>query len=110
MSEDKKHTPLPYFITAHNGIGIPFWRVSYCKQEIGGEYIVIAECTNKTNAEFIVRACNSHYKLLGLAKIFRGSINNSLCDSDIPGNSALLKARQDKLRLVDEAIAKAEGK
>lgn len=56
-----KHTPLPWHY-------IEEWRGIYDSPDIRGAQVRIAEIANtpdyKANAEFIVRACNSHYELV----------------------------------------------
>lgn len=68
MVMNKKHTPLPYHLINHTGI--------YSGKK--GEKIIastgkstsMAETITErcANAEFIVRACNSHYELLAYAE------------------------------------------
>lgn len=76
MSENKKHTPLPWTVGALNPMTGQI-RISYKYYNseftstggIGSQ--PIADIINKevrANAEFIVCACNSHYQLLGTLK------------------------------------------
>ena len=87
-----KHTPLP-------------WKIR--KQDIydaNGMYVATWSGTVK-NAEFICRACNSHYDLLEAAKLVEGMFSVWLLDTH--RSPITMKVGIDKLR---KATAKAEGK
>ncbi len=62
-----KHTPLPWITAGRNGAGDHIHgndgEVAWCRTYVG-----IPSETIKANAEFIVRACNSHYELLDAAR------------------------------------------
>lgn len=92
-----KHTPLPWAYmriektyTAHDGRYVTVATVYQGDK-------AIARCHNVEDADFIVRACNSHYELLnGMKEIL------SLSDLDMADGD---KAREIAAR----EIAKAEG-
>lgn len=54
----------------------------------------------RANAEFIVRACNSHYGLLDLAKLVHGSF----------GGGRVVTFSDEDIAAFNLAIAKAEGR
>lgn len=84
------HTSLPWRIDAVYGV----------KSDADTELLASTYCEpnpqrNKANAEFIVKACNSHYELLEACKAVLVSIQGA----------------DDQLeRIVKQAIAKTEGK
>lgn len=87
-----KHAPIP-------------WEIQKTKYE--GEFIInateqiksVASVGTQANAEFIVRACNSHYDLLEVCKEVRKHLSGVLTDEQA-------KTR----RQLEQAIAKAERK
>lgn len=126
MSEDKKHTPLPWEVNIIRNEGdfgmgedISSGFDSYSISIANGK--IIADTTNsdliivedesddetrftwdtvgKANAEFIVRACNTHYKLLDACKEVTEWFANK---------SEFVGAELNEL--IKAAIAKAEGK
>lgn len=63
--------------------------------------------------EHIIRACNSHYELLDIAKKRRAELCFQIIDLEktFPKNSAKkIKRLTDEMNLIDNAIVKAEGK
>lgn len=93
MSE-MKHTKLPWHVgdvdaetLQINIIGEPQYGFYVCGVIAGVE-------SQEANAEFIVRACNSYYDMLAVCKDVRGFLKRSGYDT----------------KLVDDAIAKAEGR
>lgn len=88
---ETKHTPLPWHIKDQNVGGDKY---HYIQQK--GKFIgFVMGITDKADAEFIVRACNSHYELLEAAKAALGD------GSDL---------RPHVLEKLKKAISKAEGK
>lgn len=59
--------------------------------------------TTKANAEFIVKACNTHYDLLEALDLITGGLMN-----DSPKNPE--KQRKALLKIAQQAIAKTERK
>lgn len=66
MSEDKKHTPLHFKLVKHSGNDLNAIlpaAIEICPSEGRSFYHVIKPSHHDVEvAEFIVRACNSHYK------------------------------------------------
>jgi len=104
-----KHTPLPWL--ADNGDS-EVWGIF---DDNGAELAYLIKLPSiepskefdesKANAEFIFRACNSHYDLLEAAKLVEGMFSVWLLDTH--RSPITMKVGIDKLR---KATAKAEGK
>lgn len=115
--EDKKHTPLPYSVPSDDysqGVYIGGDVLAEGANDFGNTHALMATtsttgCSNlqrRCNAEFIVRACNSHYELL---EALREIYNNA---SDCPASEGLkndswIAAKAKEIAIA--AIAKAEG-
>lgn len=113
MSEDKNHTPLPYR-TYFSPLGNPSkgWMIKAADEietPIGILPDPMESGKQQANAEFIVRACNSHYELLELVKNQRAIFDCELIAPDVQTSHSkeFLEAILDRY---DRAIAKAEGK
>lgn len=99
------HSPLPWAVTgnfAHESEHGEPWNAI----RVGGGYAfdmmsppAMGDATHYANAEFIVRACNSHDDLLAALKTIQG--NASLHESYFANNT---------WRIAEDAIAKAEGR
>lgn len=94
------HTPLPYY--NHEGtVWVAASRANYHTGEEEEYQQPLFDAGN--DAEFIVRACNSHYELLGVACDLRGRLNALRPD--------MRRHNEDtSLKLCNAAIAKAENK
>ena len=107
-----KHTELPWkvgYITAENEIdfevGVETVEDNYWIGSTGLE----EEPTGEANAEFICRACNSHYALLGACKGAIGyieTLEDALHANKIPIPKT--NSHQDELDMLEQAIAQAE--
>lgn len=95
------HTPLPWMVNKYHGIGTG---------ERGTDDIIVtgeglAMCDHPSaggNAEFIVRACNSHYELISC-------LVHVISACEVPG--ATTTANMEKqIAIARAAIKKAEGK
>lgn len=100
MSEDKKHTPLPYACGIKKDFGC-YESGNYTEELMVyrpngqfSEVICKGFYGNPDDAEFIVTACNSHYELLEIAKHV-----HKYFDAD-----------EEFYQNLEAAIAKAEGK
>lgn len=103
-----KHTTLPWITAGRNGAGDHIHgndgEVAWCRTYVG-----INSDTITANAEFIVKACNSHYDLLEALKGAIGALEFSRDYHGDLGNEEQAFA-QDKLDAALKAIEKAEGK
>lgn len=94
---EQKHTPLPY----HHWTGGKIISDNHDAGEYYGWYgKPVVQANNPETAEFIVRACNSHYELL---KIIRKAAED-LKDAESLYDDKII------INYLEEAIAKAEGK
>ena len=105
---DTQHTPVPWSIgglSSNPGEGhviesdsadrtIAWTANSYCTSN-DEEYI---SQEDEANAEFIVRACNSHYDLLETLDILR---------LDLENNGEIFGTDEARITLMEEAIAQA---
>lgn len=105
MEKEIKHTPLPYKRQGYHVV-----------RTIGGENSNIVAMTYglsqaeaEANAEFIVRACNSHYELLAKAHKLVRHIEDRL-KADDKKDVEFTSWLQSELSLAKSAINKAEGK
>ena len=98
-----KHTPLPWKKEIFNG------ELIVQDDDTNEYYVYICDCSSEfmsqeeeeANAEFIVRACNSHYELLEACKRTVEMFDkNSTAMNELPYTYTRLK----------QVIAKAEGK
>ena len=89
------HTPTPWFVGKKGRTG---HRVFATQQ--GTDGVVAAGIENRANADFIVRAANSHDELLGFIRNLR-----DLSDAGY-GDEVLAEVRGD---FCGELLAKAEG-
>lgn len=103
LESEIKHTPLPWLVDQTDQRNIRTQKrdlVAAC---------TVANSEPEANAEFIVRACNSHYELLGLCKKAREAFNHEKLQM-----SALFGVNypiyDEILGQFDVAIVKAEGK
>jgi hypothetical protein len=111
-SEPVKHSPLPWRVTqANEQSGIRTHGIETIGDGPDGLSMTIADLNDDAfehadidsgaalrNAEFIVRACNSHYDLIRMLNVYRlvcGSCGDLRCGV---------------CRKADELIAKAEGR
>lgn len=98
-----KHTPTPWEVTStlgqlaitrpHKTIGIAFDTV--CRMESNRDGSIDAEL----NAEFIVRAVNSHEALLEIVKTYKVRLDEQYDEENC-----------DEMEHIEKAIAQAEGK
>lgn len=107
-AERPKHTPTPYFYRFRLDVGGP-----------GGRFVVASETANRIaicssnglglneysrlNADFIVRACNSHEALLEACKAI---INERGTNGGDPDHISL----NDSIWMCQHAVDKAEGR
>jgi len=97
---EKKHAPLPYrYSDSLEEFGI-VWAGNQALFDASSNNL--DSDTQRANAEFIVRACNSHYELLELVKDYK-----SLLFSDYVGSRDYSGGQLGKC---EAAISKAEGK
>lgn len=86
MTEERKHTPLPWAIISpkeHEPVIAQLESdderscdgVRQVCEVAQGRYELLDYDEIKANAEFIVRACNSHYELVETLKIAEGAID-----------------------------------
>lgn len=104
MKTEAKHTPTPW-TSVQNG---NYFYIDGAPGETGG----IAKVYDEDNAEFIVRACNTHEGLLEAAIAAREELVKILkedggCDHSV-GICWCDYIR--KVEALDDAIAKAEGR
>lgn len=108
MSEDKKHTPLPWGVTGvygsstigHiDGLGSGGGQIATTWNEQGG----------LVNAEFIVRACNSYYEHPLNYKLIKDRLIY-FCNTNGISKVQYSKVMNLIFTVIDPAIAKAEGK
>lgn len=92
------HTPGPWEIGEGYGCFVIF-----APQEISIEPIAID--LQKVDAEFIIRACNSHYDLLEACRITLKAFEPSKAGFDV--NWAKMEIARHRIK---QAIGKAEGK
>jgi len=92
---DLQHTPGPW------SIGKRRW-ITSGDLDIARIHSVskIGEAEAVANAEFIVRACNSHYDLLETLDILR---------LDLENNGEIFGTDEARITLMEEAIAQARG-
>lgn len=103
---DAQHTPLPWrtnTIIEGRAIAIEAGRNTHICQ-VAKDALLSHDETN-ANAAFIVRACNSHYELLGALKDIRSRFASCIAQ----GNGEIA-GDKEALARADSAIAKAEGK
>jgi len=99
-----KHTPGPWSVgtglrtSAGKGIGF----IAEIKTLPNRDYQQM-----EANADFIVRACNSHDELLEALKECLKAVNTVIAFSDMAGHESLSFIRVKKM--AEQAIAKAEG-
>lgn len=125
MSEDKKHAGLPWILDKSIVKGDRFTATVFQIIKPAGKYetynatIATTEFykevpgyieTPEANAEFIVRACNSHYELLGFTKSGLGAMEEKYKKFVDLGWSQRAKGLASRIELQKIAIAKAEGK
>lgn len=121
MTQETKHTPLPYRMTeyfAGDTAGEYLWSVysgdennlktiadyraySYKDKRINGKKEAAEVERKQATAEFIVRACNSHYELLEAI-----SLALEIAKSETMPAGTLSK----KLDRISQILDKAEGK
>jgi hypothetical protein len=111
MTQEQKHTALPYRAGALNPMtGVVVISHPYENPEFtttGGKGLKnLADCYNENataDAEFIVRACNSHYELLEALKAI-------LEDCTFEKRSGVSRNVNEYRAVAKAAISKAEGK
>lgn len=64
MNKQLSHTPLPWIAEPFTNDPFAPWDVKSKKSDTEKEFICQTSGNCKANAEFIVRACNSHYEML----------------------------------------------
>lgn len=112
MTKEIKHTPLPWKMDGDGFDSVAardFGTDGYCifsvdddgcyKDGICDLLNIVDDAESQANAEFIIRACNSHYELLEALK----QVNHTLT---IHGK---VDGRSDLHKFVVSAIAKAEA-
>ena len=110
MTEEYKHTALPWFAQEHDENGDLGYKEHYI--EAGG-YLICDEICNPHDAAFIGRACNSHYELLEALK----ELSSHLCTFSVilreDGKKDIAIFMEDylinDLAKAKKAIAKATG-
>lgn len=106
MSEDKKHTPLPYRVYQEKE-GEPVWVTSdEGRKDICVSPDFSSDDSDKANAEFIVRACNSHYELLTIAREFLCE-RNTRQDAHFARTGKQKPSLKAEIAFIEAAIAKA---
>ena len=87
--------------------------IAVTRLQMGSEDMAQAQA----NAEFIVKACNSHYELLEACKFLKDQIENQAANRVYKAElgagewEALLTSKEEEiLGKINAAIAKAEGK
>lgn len=104
MPKEIKHTPLPWFAARDFDDS---WAVLVTLNFSGNiRQLSVAKGLTQEDAEFIVRACNTHYKILNDLRFIRDLANAHSADalhSDVFTPERIVQ-------LCNEAIAKAEGK
>lgn len=104
MSEPRGHTPGPWHVVEREN-GAPYIASplgSICDMRLNG----LNRKTKYANAEFIVRACNSHDDLLAACKALVATANE--LKDDEHGEHADDCTMCQAVAVADEAIAKAE--
>lgn len=97
MNTNAKHTQLPWAVSSHYAEYIE------CHPDLNNGYPV-AECKgpqDQANAEFIVRAVNSHYELVGACKSALRALKDNLCPGPMDG---------DAIKALEIVLTSAQGK
>jgi hypothetical protein len=95
-----KHTPTPWF--AYQSLSENTWTVQYSGGWIARVLDVEPHRHGQANAEFIVRACNSHEDLLEALKLAHDHL--AVTHIDIDGS------KTKELLQIEAALDRAEGK
>lgn len=109
MNEDKKHTPLQLYAYKNYVSDKTTFSFDESGARIGETPNICFDAGSEDNAKFIVRACNSHYELLGELQRVRTRLSQFANQSKV---SKIHAGQIYKLifDLIEPAIAKAEGK